>query len=212
MEIKQKLEFGVQQENHDIFEIPPYGLRAYALFYAKYGSKQEFNQKELDWIVRESMKKKIFALLLRAGWIAKKQRNTYVCLSPESIFRKIIEFKVPFLMKNAKKEYCFTGLSAIEIWSDYSYIQRSWEKSPYFIKILKKDLKYWKTFFNRNKVPNYVISGASIGEYVILNPVEKLKFEDKNLLKVEPLKETMRAAKKKNIYSYAYNYMKEKYG
>lgn len=212
MEINQKLEFGVQQENHDIFEIPSYGLRAYALFYAKYGSKQEFNQKELDWIVRESMKKKIFALLLRAGWIAKKQRNTYVCLSPESIFRKIIEFKVPFLMKNAKKEYCFTGLSAIEIWSDYSYIQRSWEKSPYFIKILKKDLKYWKTFFNRNKVPNYVISGASIGEYVILNPVEKLKFEDKNLLKVEPLKETMRAAKKKNIYSYAYNYMKEKYG
>lgn len=212
MKINQKLEFEAQEETHDIFEIPPYGLRAYALFYAKYGSNQEFNQKELEWIVGESMKKKIFALLLRAGWIAKKQRNTYVCLSPESIFRKIIDFKVPFLMKNSKKEYCFTGLSAIEIWSDYSYIQRSWEKSPYFIKILKKDLKYWKDFFNRNKIPNYVLSGTSIGEYVILNPVKKLKFEDKNLLKVEPLKETMIIAKKKNIYLYAYNYMKEKYG
>jgi len=211
MKTRQKIEFEAQQEQSNIFEIPPYGLRAYALFYAKHGLKQEFNQKELDWIVGESMKKKIFALLLRAGWIAKKQRSTYVCLSPESIFRKMVEFKVPSLMKDAKKEYCFTGLSAIEIWSDYSYVQRSWEKSPYFINILKRDLKYWKNFFNKNKVPNYVKSGASIGEYIILNPVEKLKLEDKGLLKVEPLKETMEAAKNNNIYLYAYNYMKEKY-
>jgi len=195
-----------------VFEIPTYLLRAYALFYVKYGLKQEFSQKELDWVVGESMKKKIFALLLKAGWIAKKQRNTYVCLNPEMLLRKMVDFKVPFIIKNTEKPYCFTGLSAIEIWSDYSYVQRSWEKSPYFIKVLKKDLPYWKNFFNKNRIPNYINSGKSIGEFIILTPVEKLDFEEKDLLKVENLNTTMNMAKNNKIYLYPYNYMKEKYG
>ncbi len=198
--------------NTSVFEIPPYGLRAYALFYAKYGLKQEFSQKELDWVVSESMKKKIFALLLNAGWIIKKQRGTYVCLGPEKIFQKILEYKVQKIIKSAKKDYCFTGLSAVEIWSDFSYIQRSWEKSPYFIKVLKKDLKYWKEFFNSYKIPNYLNSGSTIGEYIILIPVNNLEFSQKEGLKVEKLQFTISMAKKNNIYLYAYNYMKEKYG
>ena len=59
-------------------------------------------------------------------------------------------------MKQAEKPYAFTGLSAIEIWSDYSYVQRGIEKSPYFIKVLKKDIAYWKRFFNSNNIPNYI--------------------------------------------------------
>jgi hypothetical protein len=158
------------------------------------------------------MKKKIFALLLKAGWIAKKKKNTYVCLNPEMLLRKMVDFKVPFLMKNIEKPYCFTGLSAIEIWSNYSYIQRSWEKSPYFVKVLKKDLTYWKSFFNKSRIPNYINSGKSIGEFIILIPVEKLDFEEKDSLKVEKLNITMDMAKNNKIYLYPYNYMKEKYG
>ena len=203
----------VELENSDttIFEIPSYGLRAYALFYTKHGCTQEFSQKDLDWIVGESMKKKIFALLLTAGWIIKRKRNTYVCLNPKKIFNKMLGFKVVQIIKFAKKDYCFTGLSAIEIWSDYSYIQRSWEKSPYFIKVLKKDLRYWQNFFNLNKIPNYLNSGSTIGEYIILIPVEKLEFIKKEDLKTEKLDETLKIAKNNNIYLYAYNYMKEKY-
>lgn len=211
----EKVPITVLEENKkfsEIFEIPPYLFRAYALFFAKYGLKQEFSQKELDWIVGESMKKKIFALLLKSGWIAKKQRNTYVCLSPESILKGVLDFKVPSLIKNAKKNYCFTGLSSIEIWSDYSYVQRSWEKSPYFIKVLKKDLKYWQNFFNNSRIPNYINSGKSIGEFIILIPVDKLTFEEKDSIKVEKLNETMKIAENNKIYLYAYNYMKEKYG
>ncbi len=58
-----------------INEIPPYGLRAYALFFSKHGSREEFRQSELDWIVGQSMKKKIFALLLNSGWIRKISKN-----------------------------------------------------------------------------------------------------------------------------------------
>ena len=130
-----------------ITEIPRYGLKAYALFFSKHGVNEEFKQYELDWIVSQSMKKKIFSLLLRAGWIRKSHGNNYICVKPEIIFKGLLEFKVPEIIKKAKKDYAFANLSAIELWSDYSYVQRGREKSPYFVKVLKKDLKYWNDFF-----------------------------------------------------------------
>ena len=192
-------------------EIPQYGLKAYALFYSKHKDKEAFKQSELDWIVGQSMKKKIFALLLNAGWIKKQSDSTYTCLNPQVVINSLLEFKVPQIIKEAEKDYAFTNLSAIEIWSDYSYVQRDIEKSPYFIKVLKKDLRYWKSFFNSHNIPNYVNSGASIGEYIILFPVEKLSFVKKASYKVETLKETIKLAKLNEMYLYAYNYIKRKY-
>ena len=153
-------------------EIPQYGLKAYALFFTKYKDKEEFKQSVLDWIVSQSMKKKIFSLLLRAGWIQKKAENTYICVAPEKIIKSLLQFKVPEIIKSAEKDYAFTNLSTIEIWSDFSYVQRGMEKSPYFIEILEKDLKYWKNFFNNYNIPNYVGSGSTVGEYVILITVK----------------------------------------
>ncbi len=193
-------------------EIPQYGLRAYALFYSKHGSREEFKQSELDWIVGQSMKKKIFALLLNAGWIRKESKNTYKCIHPENIMKGLLEFRVPEIMKKAKRQHVFTNLSAIEIWSDYSYTQRGIEKSPYFLRVLEKDLRYWKDFFNRQNIPNYVKEGSNIGEYVILIPADKLKHVNRHGLNVENLKKTMQLAKSNEVYKYAYDYMRKKYG
>lgn len=193
-------------------EIPYYGLRAYALFFSKRGLQEEFSQSDLDWIVGQSMKKKIFSLLVKNGWIKKVSHNSYKCVNPEIILKGLLEFKVPKIIKKAKKPYVFTGLSAIEIWSDYSYIQRGVEKSPYYIKVLKKDLKYWKSFFNHYRIPNYIKSGSTIGEFVILMPVDKFKSAEKDEIYVETLQETEKIAKTNSFYAYPYNYMKEKYG
>lgn len=193
-------------------EIPQYSLRAYALLFWKHSSRESFKQSELDWIVSRSMKKKIFSVLLRAGWITKASRDAYRCLEPERVVKGLMEFRVPELIKESSKPYAFTNLSAIEIWSDYSYVQRGIEKSPYFIKVLKKDLRYWKDFLNKRSIPNYVYEGSTIGEYIILMPVDKIKFIDKNGLKVEPLKKTLAIAKENEMFSYAYNYMRNKYG
>jgi hypothetical protein len=124
----------------------------------------------------------------------------------------LLEFKVSEIIKESKEKYAFTGLSAIEIWSDYSYVQRGIEKSPYFIKVLEKDLNYWRNFFNRNNIPNYVNEGSTVGEYVILIPVKRISFVEKNDLKVESLKITMKIAKSNDVFLYAYNYMRKKYG
>ena len=176
-------------------EIPQYCLRAYSLFYTKHGSREPFRQSELNWIVSQSMKKKIFSALLKAGWIIKHSRDTYKCLEPVIIVKGILEFKVPQIIRQASKPYAFTNLSAVEIWSDYSYVQRGMEKSPYFIKILRKDLKYWKEFFNKRGVPNYVREGSTIGEYVILIPSSEVKFDNKDGFKVDRLNETLKTAK-----------------
>jgi hypothetical protein len=193
-------------------EIPAYGLKAYALLFSRHGTTEEFRQSELDWIVSESMKKKIFSLLLRRGWIMKRSESTYRCANPAEAIKSLLEFRVPEIIKRAEKLYAFTRLSAVEIWSDFSYVQRGREKSPYFIKVLQKDLKYWKEFFNREEIPNYISAGAAIGEYVILIPVTKLPFEERNGFKTDSLKETIKSAKSNEAYAYALEYIKNKYG
>ena len=195
-----------------INEIPKYGLRAYALFFSKHDSIESFTQKELDWILSDSMKKKVFSLLLNNGWIKKQSYNSYTCISPEIIFKNLLNFKIPELIKKSEKSYSFTNLSAVEIWSDYSYVQRGIDKSPYFIEVLKKDLIYWKDFFSKNSIPYYINEGSTIGEYVILIPRNRIKYVNKDGLKVISLKETLNIAKENKMHLYAYNYMKNKYG
>jgi len=193
-------------------EIPYYGLKAYALLFSRHGTQGYFRQSELDWIVSDSMKKKIFSLLLRSGWIKKHEDRAYSCITPSDAIQGLLDFRVPEMIKDAKRTYAFTQSSAVEIWSDFSYVQRGREKSPYFIKVLRKDLRYWKAFFNKEKIPNYVSSGSCIGEYVILIPVNSVSFEEKNGFRVDPLKETMHFAKANEIYNYATKYMIKKYG
>lgn len=193
-------------------EMPSFALRAYALFLARHGTAEDFGQRELDWIVSEPMRKKIFSVLLRKGWISKAGRAAYRCVQPQKIFENMLRFRVPEVIKKAEKPYAFTGMSSIEVWSDYSYIQRSIEKSPYFIKVLKKDLRYWKGFFSRHSVPSYTNKGSTIGEYVILVPVNRLSFVEKDGVRTEPLRETAREASQNEMYGYAYEYIKKKYG
>jgi hypothetical protein len=158
------------------------------------------------------MAKKIFSILSNSGWIVRVGRDKYHCAKPSDIFLHLLDFRIPEIMKTATKPYCFYGLSAIEIWSDYSYVQRDTKRSPYFIRVLRKDLTYWKKFFAKNEVPAYVGKGSTIGEFVILDPIDSLDKTEKRGLFVEPLKIVMNEAKENELFSYAYEYMRGKYG
>ena len=128
-------------------EIPYACMRAYALLFTRFGASRPFAQSELDFVLSGSMKKKVFSILLNAGWIKKRGRSDYLCNEPGEVIRHLLDFKVPEMMGKAQKPYAFSGLSAIELWSDSSYTQRSTERSPYFIRVLRRDLPYWKGFF-----------------------------------------------------------------
>lgn len=193
-------------------EIPYFGMRAYALFFTRFGSSRPFSQSELDFMVSEPMKKKVFSVLLSSGWIRKEGRGSYRCNEPRKVVLHLLDFKVPEMMKEAEKPYAFAGLSAIEIWSDYAYTQRGIERSPYFTRVLRKDLPYWKGFFAARRVPCYVGKGTAIGEFAILMPAGNVRAVQKGGLLVEPLALAMAEAKKNRMHSYAYKYMREKYG
>ncbi|MBI5391841.1 hypothetical protein HZB00_02445 [Candidatus Woesearchaeota archaeon] len=191
-------------------EIPEICLRAYGVFFSRFGTETPFKQSVLDWIVGQSMKKKIFSILLTAGWLEKRSYDRYICKKPESIMQEMGDFKVPAIMKESQKPYAFTGASAVEIWSDYCYVQRSREKSPYFIKIAKKDISYWKQFFSKQGIYYYFEKGCTIGEYVIIIPVKKPVFVEKEGIKVEPKQVTIKFAEKNEMFAYPYKYMKKK--
>jgi hypothetical protein len=193
-------------------EIPQYALKAYALLFSRYSTNTDFSQSELDWFVSESMKKKIFALLLHNGWIKKSGTRTYTCTNPADAITGLLDFRIPEVIKTAERTYAFTQLSAVEIWSDFCYVLRGREKSPYFIKVFHKDVPYWKDFFHRNEIPNYIQKGTTIGEFVILIPVDALDATQKEGYSVESLKATMQIAQKNMMYKYPYEYMVKKYG
>mgnify|MGYP001574045967 CR=1 FL=1 len=194
-----------------MYWLPAFGLRAYAWFYSKFGSKRGFSQSELDWIVSEPMKKKIFSALVRAGWLVKKSRFEYACIEPRAAVMGVLEPRIEDALRNAKLIYCLTGASAIEAWSDYSYVQRSVERSPFFLKVLKKDVGKWKKFFASKQIPFYEKKGGTVGEFIILQPVEKIEFAEKNALRIERLKETVRQASKNYLYEQPLEYIRKKY-
>lgn len=154
--------------------MPEYALKCYGLLYTKYGT-EEFDQGSLSWFLSEPMRKKIFHVLTKEGWLRRVGRGRYACVRPEEVFRRQFEFKIPEIMMAAERSWCYTKASAVEIWTDFSYVQRSWEYSPYFIKVAKRDIHYWRRFFRANGIKVFVReAGSAIGEFVVLDPVEKL--------------------------------------
>lgn len=184
-------------------------MRAYAVLYTTYGNEESFAQAELEWVVSESMRKKIFAVLLGSGWIHKISRRTYRCAEPGSIFRGMASFRVHDLMQEAKRPCAFTGMSAIELWSDYSYVQRSMKKSPYHLEVLRQDLPYWKRFFSGRGIPAYVGEGSAVGEYVTLYPRERIRAVGRHGVRVIPYRRALRMAEDNELFSAAAEYMRE---
>ncbi|MBI2139580.1 hypothetical protein HYU14_01540 [Candidatus Woesearchaeota archaeon] len=192
-------------------ELPKYALRAYGLMYNRYGSQEEFNQDCLNWAVSSAMRKKIFSVLLHAGWIKKKSRMAYACYKPEEIFMSLFDFKVPEVLKNAKKEYCYTKMSAAEIWSDFSYLQRSRERSPYFIEVKEEDIVYWKSFFSKEGIPFFIREGSFIGEFAIIEPLKKLAYTMHDGFPVDDLDTVVRFCQGNPLFEYTLAYVKQKF-
>lgn len=193
--------------------IPAYAQEAYAILFNRFGN-QQFTTGYLTWFVSRAMAKKILHILEKKGWIRRVGRGKYVCRRPEEIMKNLVRFRVPSLLVKAGKKYCFCKASAVEVWTDFSYIQRSWEHSPYFIKVLKKDLSFWVEFFREHGIRVFVeVAKPSLGEFVILIPEEDFKFAIHNDKPVEPLKETVKFCEKRiAVFEYPLAFLTKRFG
>lgn len=193
--------------------IPTFAQQAYAILYNRFG-EEPFESKYLDWFLSKGMVKKTLYFLEKKHWIHRIQKGSYICINPESVFRSMVQFKMPKLLEEAGRKYSYTSVSAVEVWTDYSYIQRSWEHSPYFIKVLKEDVKFWIHHFRNHKITVFIGKAQSaIGEFVVLFPENQLGDEVHNGMPVEKLSEVVRFCERNiETFEYPLAYLKNKFG
>ena len=192
--------------------VPAYAQQAYAIIRARFAD-ESFSSDYLSWFVSEGMVKKILHVLEHSGWIERVERGRYVCTNPEKIFRSMIEFRVPELLRQSGMKYAYADASAVEIWTDYSYIQRSWEHSPYYVRVLKGEVKKWVDYFRKHRVEAFVSKAEpSLGEFVILKPEGRLTHESHNDAPVEPLEAVVRYCEKHiDTFDYPLAYLTAKF-
>jgi len=192
--------------------VPTYAQEAYAILRSRFGS-DSFPADYLSWFVSRGMVKKTLHMLEHAGWIRRVEKGSYVCRNADEIFRSMVEFRVPRLLSEAGMKYAYTEASAVEVWTDYSYIQRSWEHSPYFVKVLRSDLDRWVSYFRIHKVKVFTSRPElAMGEFVILKPADELAIVTHNGLPVDPLKLAV-SYSEKNVHTFEYPlaYLKAKF-
>ena len=185
----------------------------YSLLYLKFG-KKEFSLDSVRWYFSKAMLKKLAFKISEAGWLKNTGRGIYVCEEPENAVRSFFEAKAENALKVSDLSYCFTAASAAEIWSDQTYMQRSWEYSPFFIKVFRKDLKKWRAFLKSEEMTFFEKEPANaVGEFVVLKAVEKMVIDGHNGLPVDPLSETMKFCElNKDTFEYVLAYIQNKYG
>ncbi len=184
-------------------EITKTEFQAYSYFWLKFGEKP-FEVSSLRWFFSKPMVKKILFKLSNAGWLQRIGRGSYRCVRPEQAVASIFESRAEKVLEKAGMPYCFFGASAVEVWSDYVYMQRSWEHSPFFVRVRKKDLGKWKEFLKKEGINFFTGKPESaLGEFVVLEPVKDFKCVEQNGKPVIPLRDTIKFAEK-NIYSFEY--------
>lgn len=184
----------------------------YSLLFLKFGSKP-FGLDSVRWYFSKQMLKKLVFNLVEAGWLKSQDRGVYACVAPKEAVSGLFEPKVEKALQESNLSYCFTKASAAEVWSNETYIQRSWEYSPFFVKVLRKDSGKWKQFLDSKEVKFFVEAGSNtVGEFVVLVPVASMKIDFYNGKPVEPLQETIRFCEEnKDSFEYVLAYFSNKY-
>ena len=184
-------------------EITKTEFQAYSYFWLKFRDKQ-FEVSSLRWFYSRAMVKKILFKLSTAGWLQRVGRGSYKCVKPEQAVASIFESRAEKVLEKAGMPYCFFGASAVEVWSDYVYMQRSWEHSPFFVRVQKKELGNWKKYLKQEGIDFFIGEPENaLGEFVILEAVKELKCAKQSGRPVIPLKDAIKFAEE-NIYSFEY--------
>lgn len=192
--------------------VPTYAQQAYAVLYSRFAD-EPFDSHYLAWFLSKGMIKKTLHILEKRKWIRRVKKGHYACISPNEVFKDMARLRVPELLNEAGWTYALTGASAVEVWTDYSYIQRGWEHSPYFVKVLRRDLALWTKYFGEHKVNVFVKEAKpALGEFVVLFPEEKFKFEVYNGQPVDKLDEVARFCERNiEAFEYPLAYLEKKF-
>lgn len=188
----------------------------YGWLYNSFENKT-FTIDDFRMIFPSSQPTKIIHDLIKLDYMKRVKRGIYKVVQPNDFVKKIVKenLKKEDILKKSNKKYAITESTAVSIWTDgYYWTDFTKGFKPIHINILKKDIKYWDSFFRQNDT-EYVFEGKNktlFGLTFILHPKEKIETENKNGNYVIPLKNIITFCQK-NIYLYrpALEYLDKKY-
>jgi hypothetical protein len=161
---------------------------------------------------------KVIHDLIGLGYLERRERGEYKVVAPERFVHGIVESNLQQedVLKYAERKYAYCCNDAVVIWTE-GYYWTGFTKGfkPIHVKVLQKDLRYWKTFFKKHDV-DFALENEKktlFGLTYILHSAESLKIEMKDDMPVVPLKETIYFCKKNELtYRPALEYLDREYG
>ncbi len=152
-----------------------------------------------EWI-QKLIKNNIIERKEKGIYIKDKEFQKEFQTLARNVLSREIDLENAYLLPNYSNNYYrYTKTDAIYIWTKGGYqIGRSRNNYPIFVNILKEDLKEWKKFFNSFNIKHNVKKRIDTeGIYFVLYPQDnKKKTEWVENARVQPLKETIKWAKK----------------
>lgn len=152
-------------------------------------------------------------LLEKIGW------GRYRVNSPKEYLKQRFSVRDAYnLTRAAKLEYAFTDSDAVFFWTKGGYnIDRFFACYPIHLKIKKRELRKWRSFFKsrgrRVHVNGEPVKQTLFGTFYVIYPEEEFKTVNIEGFSVVPLKETVEFCEN-NIYAYepALEMLNEMYG
>lgn len=191
-------------------------MKLYGWMYEVFGD-EEFTIDDFRAVFPSPQPVKVMHDLIRLNYIDRIKRGKYRVIAPNKFVERIVEenLKQEDVLKNVIKEYAYCDNDAIIIWTDgYYWTGFTAGFKPIHIKVLEKDLGWWKNFFVKNDVEfstereRRTLFGLSY----ILHPERKFRKEKKDGTPIIPLEEAVEFCRKNELtYRPALEYLDEKY-
>lgn len=182
-------------------------MKYYELWIVLLNWKKEFTVREFSRVFVSPDYNKVLHDMTKKGFLEKMGWGKYRVVNVESLFNSRTNATKSYeLVNEAEMKYAFTEQDAVFIWTQGGYqVDRFAGFYPICIKVRRKDLRKWKSFFSAKGKYFYVfgspIKETAFGVFYVLYPEDQFKTEQVGAFKVIPLKETVDFCKKR-IYSY----------
>jgi hypothetical protein len=169
--------------------------------------KKEFTVREFSSIFASPDPHKVLHDMARKGFLERVGWGRYKVSSPEEYLTKRTDIGRAYdLLNESGMHYALTGPDAVFFWIKGGYqVDRFFGFYPIHLKVEKKDLRKWESFFSSRKqrlhVKDQPIRQTLFGLFYVLYPEVDFRAEEVNGFFVIPLKETVTFCQK-NIYSY----------
>lgn len=169
--------------------------------------RKEFTVREFSSTFASPDPNKVLHDMSRQGLLERVAWGRYKVSSPEEYLSKRTNIARSYnLLNEADMCYALTGPDAVFFWTKGGYqVDRFFGFYPIHLKVERKDLKKWQSFFSSRGQRFYVkdqrLRQTLFGLFYVLYPEIDFRTEEVNGSRIIPLIETVEFCQK-NIYAY----------